>query len=189
MERREALRSWQELGDVGMTPVEEADAAQQKAARLAGITDIRDVRLMKGSAEIIKLPVDDPFLEYDFHSEAVVEYEPGEGSFVVRGTYQVFIRSSPTPNFENDSQTAASPVAKIEFEHAALFVMDMEGNEPPQPEELNAYAVSTGQFALYPYAREYISNMTTRLGLPPLTLGVLRLPAYHKGELSLSTVR
>lgn len=178
MERREAGESRQELGDISVTPVEDIGAAQQLAARLAGITDIRDVRLLKTSAEIVNLAVDHPFLVYDLNSEAAVEYEPGGGSFVVRGTYRLFIRSTPTAT-GNDTDRTASDVANIEFEHAALFVMDMEGQEPPRPEELNAYAVSTGQFALYPYVREYVSNLTTRLGLPPLTLGVLKLPAHH----------
>ena len=72
-----------------------------------------------------------------------------------------------------------SDIARIEFEQAALFIMDLEGQEPPQPEELTAYAVTTGQLALHPYVREYISNITTRLGLPSLTVGVLKLPAHH----------
>ena len=161
-----------------MTPVDDISAAQQLAARLAGMTDIRDVRLMKTFAEIVNLSVEHPFLVYDLNSEAAVEYEPGGGSFVVRGTYRLFIRSNSTAT-GNDAEGTASDVATIEFEHAALFVMDMDGQEPPRPEELNAYAVSTGQFALYPYVREYISNLTSRLGLPPLTLGILKLPAYH----------
>jgi hypothetical protein len=164
------------LGDIGVTPVEDISAAQQIAARLAGITDIRDVRLMKSSAEIVNLPTGEPYLAYDFDSEAVVEYEPGGESFVVRGTYKVFIRSSSGDDTE-DAERHASPIARIEFEHAALFVINTDGQEPPKPEELNAYAVSTGQFALYPYVREYIYNVTGRLGLPPLTVGVLRLPA------------
>jgi hypothetical protein len=167
------------LGDIGVTHVEGIGAVQQMAARLAGITDIRDVRLMKSTVEIVNLPVEHPFLAYDLNSEASVEYEPGGESFVVRGTYRLLIRSSPTAT-GSESQESASPVANIEFEHAALFVMDMDGQEPPVPEELNAYAVSTGQFALYPYVREYISNITTRLGLPPLIVGVLKLPAHRQ---------
>ena len=158
-----------------MTPVEDISAARQMAARLAGITDIRDVRLMKSSAEIVNLHVQHPFLAYDLNSEAAVEYEPGGESFVVRGTYRLFIRSCPTAGGD-EPPGSASDVARIEFEHAALFVMDLEGQRPPMPDELNAYAVSTGQFALYPYVREYISNITTRLGLPTLTVGVLKLP-------------
>ena len=164
-----------------MTPVEDIGAAQQMAARLADITDIRDVRLMKSSAEIVNLPVEHPFLAYDLNSEAAVEYEPGGESFVVRGTYRLFIRSSPIADGDEPSGSA-SDVARIEFEHAALFVMDLAGQEPPLPEELNAYAVSTGQFILYPYVREYISNLTTRLGLPTLTVGILKLPVYQSNK-------
>jgi hypothetical protein len=167
------------LGDPSVTPVEDIDAAQQAAARLATITDISDVRLLKSFAEIVNLPVEHPFLYYDLNSEATVEYEPGAGSFVVRGTYRLVIRSSST-EIRDEPKESASPVANIEFEHAALFVMDMEGQDLPKPEELNAYAVTTGQFALYPYVREYISNITTRLGLPTLTVGVLKLPHHRR---------
>jgi hypothetical protein len=181
--RREASGSRQELGDLGVTPVDDLGAAQQLAARLAGMTDIRDVRLMKSFAEIVNLRVEHPFLVYDLNSEAAVEYEPGGESFVVRGTYRLFIKSSSNAT-GSDSEVPASAVANIEFEQAALFVMDIEGQEPPKAEELNAYAVSTGQFALYPYVREYISNLTTRLGLPPLTVGALKLPVHpsHKDK-------
>jgi hypothetical protein len=133
---------------------------------------------MKSSAEIVGLPVADPFLTYDFDSDAAVEYEPGSESFVVRGTYRVSIRSTTTAGAASASQKLDSAVARIEFEQAALFVMDMDAGNPPDAEELNAYAVSTGQFALYPYVREYISDLTSRLGLPPLTVGVLKMPKF-----------
>lgn len=172
------------MGDIGVIPVDDVSAAQQLAARLAAITDIRDVRLMKSCAQIVGLPVADPFLTYDFDSEAAVEYEPGGESFVVRGTYRVSIRSMSTSDVERPSRESESTVAKIEFEQAALFVMDMDAGSPPEAEELNAYAVSTGQFALYPYVREYISDITSRLGLPPLTVGILKIPSFPsaKGE-------
>ena len=169
------------MGDISVTSVEDVSAAQQLAARLAAITDIHDVRLMKTSAEIINLPVKCPYLSYDLNSDAAVEYEPGGESFVVRGTYRLFIRSSSTME-PNESDKPEADVARIEFEHAALFIINMDDQEPPAPEELNAYAVTTGQFALYPYVREYISNITTRLGLPPLTVGVLKFPAHHLGN-------
>lgn len=159
-----------------MNPPNDVGAARQKAARLAAITDIRDIRLMKTHAEIVRLPVNRPFLAYKLESESTVEYEPGSESFVVRGNYRVSISSTDSADVDAYPGDPDSDVAKIEFEQAALFVMDMNGDQPPDPEELDAYAVSTGQFALYPYVREYISDLTMRLGLPPLTVGVLRLP-------------
>lgn len=164
------------MGDIGVKSANDIGAARQLAARIAAITDIRDIRMMKSCAEIVRLPVADPFLAYDLDSEASVEYEPGSESFVVRGTYRVSINSTSDPGAEDTPEGSGSAVARIEFEQAALFVMDLAASEPPKEEELNAYAVSMGQFALYPYVREYISDITSRLGLPPLTVGVLRIP-------------
>jgi hypothetical protein len=166
-----------------MNTAEEVDEARRLAANLAARTDIRDVRLLKSSAEIMRLPVADPVLTYDISSEAAVEYEPGNRSFVVRAIYHLSISADSTSTDEEASKDSA--VAKIEFEHAALFVIDRNADDPPLPEELNAYAISTGQFALYPYVREYVSDVTGRLGLPPLTLGVLRMslpPAKSESE-------
>src|SRR5262249_27980927 len=138
--------------------------AWAKAARISGLADIRNVRMMKTSAQIVRLPTDDPFLAYDLDSDAEVEYEPGAESFVVRGTYRLAIMSTGSADeaLTPDSTTA---VANIECEHAALFVLSLGKNEaPPTEDELTAYAVSTGQFILYPYVREYIYNVTGRLG-------------------------
>lgn len=170
------------MGDVSVTGVNDISAARQVAARLAAITDIRAVRLMKSRAEIVHLPMDSPFLAYQLESESAVEYEPGTESFVVRGTYRIFIGSASTAEDVANPQEPGAAVAKIEFEQAALFVMDLASAEPPRAEELNAYAVSTGQFALYPYVREYISDLTMRLGLPPLTVGILKMPIPSEKE-------
>jgi hypothetical protein len=166
-----------------VSPTEPASAARKLAAGLAARTDIHGVRLMKSSAEIMRIPVSDPVLTYDITSEASVEYEPGGEAFVVRGTYRLSINTSSTSTADGEAESSAvtgeagkgSLVAKIEFEHAALFLIDKGADNPPELEELNAYAVTTGQFALYPYVREYVSDITGRLGLPPLTLGVLRM--------------
>ena len=45
-----------------------------------------------------------------------------------------------------------------------LFVISLgEDDSPPTAEELTAYAVNTGPFVMYPYAREYIYDFTGRL--------------------------
>ena len=151
--------------------------ARQRAARLAARADIRAVRMLRSSAELVRLPVDDPHLAYEFDSESAVEYEPGSSSFVVRGTYRVAIRAAGSDNSSEPGPSRNDDIASIEFEQAALFVIDLAEDEaPPEAAELDAYAITTGQFALHPYAREYIADVTGRLGLPTLTLGVLALP-------------
>lgn len=158
-----------------MSTASDLAEAQRQAARVAARADIRDVRLMKSCAEITGLPAADTTLTYDLDTGANVEYEPGSEAFVVRGNYCLSIMPAQVASSQNDSEPGV--IAKIEFEQAALFVFNLgEGDSPPTPEELTAYAVTTGQFALYPYAREYIYDLTGRLGLPPLTVGVLALP-------------
>jgi hypothetical protein len=106
----------------------------------------------------------------------MVEYDNGE-SFVVRVKYQLaIVAASPDEDADPFSDPSAA-IASIEFEQGGLFVLQMrEGDDPVQAEELDAYAVTTGQFAIYPFAREYIYDVTGRLALPALTIGVLRLP-------------
>lgn len=45
-------------------------------------------------------------------------------------------------------------------------------NEPFTESELAAFGHTTRQFALYPSARELVAVVTSRLGLPTLTMGV-----------------
>lgn len=154
-----------------MTSPSDLAEAQQQAARVAARTDIRDVRLLKSCAEVTDLPAAGATLTYDLSSGAEVEYEPGSQAFVVRSSYSLAITPTSAPG------ETPGVIAKIEFEQAALFVFSLsEGDHPPTGEELSAYAVTTGQFALHPYAREYIYDLTGRLGLPPLTVGVMTLP-------------
>jgi hypothetical protein len=174
----EAAGPWPEMGEFRMSSFGNGSDAPRAAARLATITDVHDIRLMKSSAEIFRLPIANPVLTYELSTDAAVEYEPGSESFVVRGIYQVIIASTSADDDDDlpSSRDSDATVARIEFEQAGLFVMDMDGSEPPKTEELEAYAASTGQYALYPYVREYISDVTMRLGLPPLTVGILKMP-------------
>jgi hypothetical protein len=160
------------MGGVGVTSDAAISETRGRAARIAALADIRDVRLLKSSAEISQFPTGDVTLSYDLNLGSSVEYEPGSGAFVVRSIYTVSI----TPATTDDTEGSASAIAKIEFEQAGLFVLSTgEHDAPPTPDELTAYATTTGQFALYPYAREYIYDVTGRLGLPPLTVGVMKL--------------
>ena len=159
-----------------MSETLELAEAQQQAARVAARADIRDVRLFETTAKLIRPPEPSSRLSYRLKSDAAVEYDNGE-SFVVRVSYQLaIVEESPDGEDDpfNDPQAA---IAEIEFEQGGLFELEMrEHDGPVQTDELKAYAVSTGQFALYPYARQYVYDLTGRLALPPLTISVLRMP-------------
>lgn len=60
---------------------------------------------------------------------------------------------------------------------AALYELGYADSDiAPTAEEVTAFGASTGAFALYPCARAYAQDVSTRLGLPPLTLSIYRVP-------------
>ena len=151
------------------------------AARVAGSADLEDVRLF-GAAVDLNSPISEGDLSYTMASE--MKYQAvGEPvrTVIVTGEYEVTVidagaKGSSAPTEDVDAGNAAT-VAALRFNMAALFGVDdpVEGPEVYSDDELEAFAATTGQFALYPYAREFISDMTSRMGLPALHIGTLRL--------------
>jgi hypothetical protein len=56
------------------------------------------------------------------------------------------------------------------------IVMDfaVTGDEVPELSVVSCFADSNGAFIAWPYIREAVQAMSTRLGLAPITLGILR---------------
>ena len=137
--------------------------------------------MLESNVRLTKVgPVQLP-LRWALEIDAGVEYNGGK-TFVVRGAYNLVIIETPDdddrPADENAFTDEAARVAKLTFTLAGLFELRTTGDDATlNADELEAYAATTGQFALYPYAREFVSDATTRLGLPPLTLAVWRMPS------------
>lgn len=158
-----------------MTTVTESDV-RRRASRIAARAEIRDVRLLSTNAELVRPAVPDRHLAYELGVDSQMEYEDGDSVLVVNVTYQLTI-AEHNHAAGDDVEEEAPVVARVEFVQAGLFELQMrEDDEPPETDELLAYAQSTGQFALYPFAREYIYDITGRLGLPSLTIGVMAMP-------------
>jgi preprotein translocase subunit SecB len=104
-----------------------------------------------------------------------------DAGFVVTVEYEVQIFEQSQA--EEDEEGAA--VGSLAFAFAALYRWGHELADVEE-RELDAFAVTTGTMALYPYAREYVADMTGRLGLPTLTMPVRRLPSpwHPDGELT-----
>src|SRR5262249_55110462 len=99
--------------------------------------------------------------------------------FVVRINFAIAIAEpEDSPDSEApDEETEEHPVTRITFELCALYEIDLEEDDEPVKEpELTAYARSSGMFTIYPYAREYVHDVTSRLGLPPLVMDVFKIP-------------
>ncbi|MFG1762244.1 hypothetical protein ACGFIH_02860 [Micromonospora parva] len=162
--------------------------AQQAAARVAARAEIRDVRLFSSTVDLDSFPSLGSRLKWSLDTDVAIEREEDDSAFILRSKYTLAIAEAGEAASEaddgsnddassSDSSQEEGRVADLAFEFAALFDLELRtGDEPVEDNELQAFAITTGQFALYPYAREYIYDVTGRLGLPPLTVGVLKLP-------------
>lgn len=139
-------------------------------ARVAGQADLQDVRTAALNAEVIFPPMPGEQLGYELESAfAYAPPEEGSDALVAHGSYTL----DAWVQREDDHVSFAS----ISFSLVAIFDLPpAEGANAYEPEEFEAFVNTTAQFALYPYARETVSMLTTRLGVPPLTLGMLRIP-------------
>lgn len=99
---------------------------------------------------------------------------------LVSGEFSLDMSAVPTHAEDDDvninpDDAEGEQVAEINFNLHAIFKVQHKPDEPFTESELNAFGQTTGQFALYPYAREPVAGLTGRMGLPPLHLGVMRL--------------
>jgi hypothetical protein len=156
------------------------------ARRLNARAEVQDVRLLKSSVEMLQLPSESNSLVYDLNSFPEIQYSAGASFFVVEISYTLVIDevsddSAIEPAGEDSERTPS--IARAEFTLAALFTVVMrDADEPPSDQELEAYSSTTAQLMLYPYAREYIYDLTGRLGLPSLSIGMLKMTASSGRE-------
>lgn len=153
----------------------QVDRERGIAARVAGGADLRDVRLFGVAAKLETASVEGT-LSYGMTSDISFQTvgEPVT-SLVVTGEYEVAIRDSVDSD-EVQEDEDPSAVGDLKFSLAALFALPERDPDEDQfaDSEYEAFAATTGQFALYPYAREFIADITSRMGLPALHVGVLR---------------
>jgi hypothetical protein len=138
------------------------------------MADLRDVRLFEAALKFNGFPGESS-LTWEIEMTPTTSYEEGDDYFVLEVEYSVHVR---TPAEETDNRDPSDEViASIDFRLAALYSLEIpEGKPNPTTAELDDYAKTMGMMAVYPYAREFVQNLTSRMGLPPLTLSTFRLP-------------
>lgn len=153
------------------------------AARIAARSQIVDVRALEIYAKLLRNRAQDRALEYRLDPKVTLRWEgDGAATFAVSVIYDLQIRHVPPDSDASDEVSGSEAqdldlVAKLNFEFAALFRLDMRSEDaPPTERELTVYAETTGLFALHPFARELAHDLSARLGLPPLTLAVALVP-------------
>lgn len=148
---------------------------RNRSLRLNARAEVRDVRLLSSSIGLERLPSQNSSLSYDLNSSPEVQYSPGDNFFVVEIAYELSIDDvAEVPGPSDDDESTS--IANFVFTLAALFALSMRDDDAAiEEDELEAYSLTTAQLLMYPYAREYIYDVTGRLGLPALTVGMLKM--------------
>lgn len=128
-------------------------------------------------AELSNMPDESLGLSYSMDSDVSVQYLQEDGGVIVNGEYEVAVRQGDIePDLEGGDEDTRTVILNLEFNMAALFAVDVPSEaEALTEDEIDAFARTTGQFALHPYAREFVANLTGRMGLPPLHIGMMKL--------------
>lgn len=150
---------------------------RNRSLRLNARAEVRDVRLLSSSIGMERLPSQNSSLSYDLNSSPEVQYSPGDNFFVVEIAYELSIDDvAEVPAPPDDDDIDSTSIANFTFTLAALFALSMRTDDAAiEEDELEAYSLTTAQLLMYPYAREYIYDVTGRLGLPALTVGMLKM--------------
>lgn len=141
-------------------------ALRVRAGAIAGTSNLFDVRLAQSNVGLNRVPAPTAQLNVDVEvsPSASISLDDDEaGLLLVNVEFHVRIA---------DTAENAEPVAEVECAFVAAF--ESHPDSEPSGDELEAFAETTGLFAVYPYAREYISDVTRRMGLPALVLDLLK---------------
>jgi len=74
------------------------------------------------------------------------------------------------------------PLFQLECEWDVVFEVPKEFS-PLEAEVMADFAVANGQLNAFPYVRQYVQDVTSRAGWPPLVLPTFRIPAKRSEPL------
>lgn len=149
-------------------------------ARVAAHAQLQEIFTQHLEAHLDRQPSQGVMLSYEWDSSLTFGRVPESSALLVRGEYDLSIYEAPEGNRHNGKNEHAPEdaalVGTIKFVLASLYQLHLpeEDNPPFTDDELEAFAETTAQFAMYPFARELVRDLTSRLSLPPLTLPMLK---------------
>ncbi len=132
-------------------------------AKVAERVDLLHVWLIESSLK--RTPGTTEGLSYTTSTEAEAD--------VARDPDRLFLLEKFSLKAVSQKKKGAKPIVDIQ----ATFLLTYELKEPEifPPAHFLAFARMNGIYNAWPYWREYVQNVTGRMGLPPLTLPVFRL--------------
>lgn len=144
----------------------------REATRVAERVNIREIRLIGTSTELKSFTSVGPF-QWDLIVSPGVNYEQGDRFFVLTVGYRVTIER-PDDSDTDEPDKKPEEVADISFQFGMLCELEQESSSSGiSLEEVEEYGDAAAQIVFGPYVREYLHDVTMRMGLPPLVMDIL----------------
>lgn len=150
------------------------------AARLAGATELRDIQVFRIGAELTKQPDHGQRLHYGMSTALAATQVDHEMVLAVEATTTVDMwqsadgESPAGGSGDVDDSDGRTQIATIRLVMGTLFSVAGDAFDYKE-DELQAFAETTAQFAMFPFLRQQVHDLTSRLGLPALVLPMLKM--------------
>ena len=157
----------------------ELDGAWNRAARVNARADLRDIRLFNVEANLNVVPSSPIELTYSFNGTIQVQSVEETSALIVDGNYLLrVIALDEAAATDGSDEPPGEEILHLSFKLAAHFSLEEPDTEPKQfsDDELDSFGETTGRLALHPYAREFVADITGRMGLPSLHIATLKIP-------------
>lgn len=161
------------------TPIDYASIA-----RVASAVELRDIAL-RSSRSILNVPATDiperwsgeAFVGYD---TSVGRYEAEDPEFSIKTAFIAVYKSSWSDEVLTELPKL-DPADPPEIEIQASFELTYLASDPSKlsAEDLNNFAVANGTLHAWPYWREFADDITQRMQVPRLVVGVFKFPSKH----------
>lgn len=165
-----------------------ADAAEidyASIARIASVVELRDIALRSSRAtlnvdasEVPERWSGDAFVGFDSTAR---DYQAERKDFTVNVAFVAVYKSSwseqipkELPELDPDDPPEIEIQAKFELTYRAGEEVDELSTD-----DLRNFAVANGTLHAWPYWREFADDMTRRMHVPRLVVGVFKLPSRH----------
>lgn len=153
-------------------------------ARIASAVELRDIALRSSRAilnvdagEIPERWSGEAFVGFDTASE---EYRADEQEFKINAAFIAVYKSSWSDEIPKELPEL-DPNDPPEIEIQAKFELTYRANEEIEfaPEDLKNFAIANGTLHAWPYWREFADDVTSRMHVPRLVVGVFKIPSRH----------
>jgi len=161
------------------TPVDYASIA-----RIASVVELRDIALRSSRASLNAIATEIPehwsgeaFVGFD---TKIGKYEANSRDFTIEAAFIAVYNSSWADEIHAELPEP-DPKHPPEIEIQASFELTYLAKEEAElgEEDLENFAIANGTLHAWPYWRELADDITTRMHVPRLVVGVFKIPSRH----------